>query len=58
MRITNIEAIPLEVELNKTVFDANYTMKNKPALLVKVFTDEGVVGIGEDGVEQENISYN
>ncbi len=47
MRITNIEAIPLEVELNKTVFDANYTMKNKPALLVKVFTDEGVVGIGE-----------
>ena len=47
MRITDIQTIPLEVELNETVYDANYTMKNKPALLVLVFTDDGVIGIGE-----------
>ena len=47
MRIIDIRTIPLEVVLDETVFDANYTMKNKPALLVEVVTDEGLVGIGE-----------
>ena len=47
MRITDIRTIPLEVELHDTVYDANYTMKNKPALLVQVFTDDGLIGIGE-----------
>ncbi|MCH1425052.1 MAG: mandelate racemase/muconate lactonizing enzyme family protein [Burkholderiales bacterium] len=47
MRIIDIRTIPLEVVLHETVFDANYTMKNKPALLVEVITDEGLVGIGE-----------
>ena len=47
MRITDIQTIPLEVELHETVYDANYTMKNKPALLVQVFTDDGLIGIGE-----------
>lgn len=47
MRITDIRTIPLEVELHETVYDANYTMKNKPALLVQVFTDDGLIGIGE-----------
>ena len=47
MRIIDIRTIPLEVVLHETVYDANYTMKNKPALLVEVVTDEGLVGIGE-----------
>ncbi|MEJ6649220.1 MAG: mandelate racemase/muconate lactonizing enzyme family protein [Burkholderiales bacterium] len=47
MRITDIQTIPLEVELHETVYDANYTMKNKPALLVQVFTDDGLIGLGE-----------
>ena len=47
MRITDIRTIPLEVELHETVYDANYTMKNKPALLIQVFTDDGLIGIGE-----------
>ncbi|MDA0237997.1 MAG: mandelate racemase/muconate lactonizing enzyme family protein [Proteobacteria bacterium] len=47
MRITDIQTIPLEVELHETVYDANYTMKNKPALLVQIFTDDGLIGIGE-----------
>ena len=47
MRITDLRTIPLEVELHETVYDANYTMKNKPALLVQVFTDDGLIGIGE-----------
>ncbi|MDC1311576.1 mandelate racemase/muconate lactonizing enzyme family protein [Burkholderiales bacterium] len=47
MRIIDIRTIPLEVVLQETVYDANYTMKNKPALLVEVITDEGLVGTGE-----------
>ena len=47
MRITEIRTIPLEAPLNETVYDANYTMKNKPALLVQIMTDTGEYGIGE-----------
>ncbi len=47
MRITDVRTIAVEVKLPQTVFDANYTMATKPALLVEVYTDEGVVGIGE-----------
>ena len=47
MRITDIRTIAVEVKLKQTVFDANYTMATKPALLVEVDTDEGVVGLGE-----------
>jgi L-alanine-DL-glutamate epimerase-like enolase superfamily enzyme len=47
MRITDIRTIAVEVKLQQTVFDANYTMATKPALLVEVHTDDGVIGIGE-----------
>ena len=47
MRITDIRTIAVEVSLEQTVYDANYTMATKPALLVEVETDEGVVGLGE-----------
>jgi L-alanine-DL-glutamate epimerase-like enolase superfamily enzyme len=47
MRISDIRTIAVEVNLEQTVFDANYTMATKPALLVEVHTDEGLVGIGE-----------
>ncbi len=47
MRITDIQTIAVEVNLKQTVFDANYTMATKPALLVEVHTDEGLVGLGE-----------
>jgi len=47
MRITDIRTIAVEVRLPQTVFDANYTMATKPALLVEVHTDDGVVGLGE-----------
>ena len=47
MRITDIRTIAVEVKLPQTVFDANYTMATKPALLVEVETDDGVVGLGE-----------
>jgi len=47
MRITDVRTIAVEVKLQQTVFDANYTMATKPALLVEVDTDEGVVGLGE-----------
>jgi L-alanine-DL-glutamate epimerase-like enolase superfamily enzyme len=47
MRITDVRTIAVEVNLKQTVFDANYTMATKPALLVEVVTDEGLVGLGE-----------
>src|SRR4026207_903607 len=47
MRITDIRTIAVEVKLSKPVYDANYTMATKPALLVEVETDEGLVGLGE-----------
>ena len=47
MRITDVRTIPVVVKLPKPVFDANYTMATKPALLVEVETDQGLVGLGE-----------
>lgn len=47
MRISDIRTIAVEVKLPKSVYDANYTMATKPALLVEVETDQGLVGLGE-----------
>jgi D-arabinonate dehydratase len=47
MKITAVRTIPLEVTLRETVFDANYRMATKPALLVEVETDQGLIGLGE-----------
>src|SRR5260370_644959 len=47
MRITDVRTIAVEVKLAKPVFDANYTMATKPALLVEIETDQGLVGLGE-----------
>jgi L-alanine-DL-glutamate epimerase-like enolase superfamily enzyme len=47
MKITDITTIQLNYPLERAVYDANYTMSTKPALLVEVRTDEGVTGIGE-----------
>ena len=47
MRITDIRCIPVECPLPQPVYDANYIMATKPALLVEVETDAGLVGLGE-----------
>jgi L-alanine-DL-glutamate epimerase-like enolase superfamily enzyme len=47
MRIRDVRTIPVECPLPQPVFDANYIMATKPALLVEVETDEGLVGLGE-----------
>ena len=47
MRITDVRCIPVECPLAQPVYDANYIMATKPALLVEVETDEGLVGLGE-----------
>lgn len=47
MKITDVVTIQLNYPLEKAVYDSNYTMSTKPALLVEVRTDEGVTGIGE-----------
>jgi L-alanine-DL-glutamate epimerase-like enolase superfamily enzyme len=47
MRIRDVRTIPVECRLAQPVFDANYIMATKPALLVEVETDEGLIGLGE-----------
>ena len=47
MKIRDIRTLPVEVRLPQPVFDANYIMATKPALLVEVETDDGLVGLGE-----------
>lgn len=47
MRITDVRTIAVETKIQQTMFDANYTMATKPALLVEVDTDEGITGLGE-----------
>jgi L-alanine-DL-glutamate epimerase-like enolase superfamily enzyme len=47
VRIRDIRTLPVEVRLPQPVFDANYIMATKPALLVEVETDDGLVGLGE-----------
>ena len=47
MRICDVRTIPVECPLPRPVFDANYIMATKPALLVEVETDAGLVGLGE-----------
>ncbi len=47
MRIRDVRTIPLEYPLPQPVFDANYIMATKPALLVEVETEDGLIGLGE-----------
>lgn len=46
MKITHITTTYLNYPLERAVYDANYTMSTKRALLVAVRTDEGMTGIG------------
>src|SRR5688572_5770220 len=47
MKITAVRTICVEWPLPSPVYDANYVMATKPALLVEVETSDGLVGIGE-----------
>ena len=47
MKITDVRTISVEWPLPRPVYDANYVMATKPALLVEVETSEGLVGVGE-----------
>lgn len=47
MKIRDVRTLAVEYTLPTPVFDANYTMATKPALLVEVETDAGLVGLGE-----------
>jgi len=47
VKIRDVRTISVEYTLPRPVFDANYTMASKPALLVEVETDTGLLGLGE-----------
>lgn len=47
MKIRDVRTLAVEYTLPTPVFDANYMMATKPALLVEVETDAGLVGLGE-----------
>jgi len=47
MKITKIEAIPLKFSMDKPIWDAQHYIPARQTLLVKVQTDEGIIGWGE-----------
>ncbi|MEX2422975.1 MAG: mandelate racemase/muconate lactonizing enzyme family protein [Acidimicrobiia bacterium] len=51
MRIERIEVIPLEVPLGKTFHGSYYSMDSRATLIVRVHTDDGVVGESYNGDE-------
>lgn len=51
MRITGVEIIPLEVPLGRTFRGSKYQMSERATLVVRVHTDEGLVGETYNGDE-------
>ena len=47
MKITSIKAIPVRYEMNYEIWDSQSRFSGRQAILVRVETDEGVVGWGE-----------
>ncbi len=47
MKIRDIRTIPLKYTLPKTLYDANFAIKETLSLLVEVETEDGLVGVGE-----------
>ncbi|HWE61108.1 MAG TPA: mandelate racemase/muconate lactonizing enzyme family protein [Chloroflexota bacterium] len=47
MIITDVTIIPLSYPLPQPMADAIHYIPNRPALLVQVHTDEGIIGLGE-----------
>lgn len=47
MKITKIEAIGLSYPLDKPIWDSQHYIASRNCVLVKVYTDEGFIGIGE-----------
>ena len=55
MKIVNVEAIPVRVPLTKPIVMSHITVHQSDNVLVKVTTDDGVVGWGE-GVEATDLT--
>ncbi|MGI9604683.1 MAG: mandelate racemase/muconate lactonizing enzyme family protein [Acidimicrobiales bacterium] len=55
MKITSIEAIPITVPLSKPIVMSHITVERSHNVLVKVTTDDGLVGWGE-GVEATDLT--
>ncbi|MCM3759992.1 mandelate racemase/muconate lactonizing enzyme family protein [Alkalihalobacillus oceani] len=47
MKITEIETIPLAAELQEPIWDAQHYIPKRQALIIKVYTDQGLIGLGE-----------
>lgn len=47
MKIVKIEAIPVRYEMGFEIWDSQSRFSGRQAVLVKVYTDEGIVGYGE-----------
>lgn len=50
MKITNLESLPLEIPITQPIKMANAIIQKADILLLRIFTDEGLVGIGECAV--------
>lgn len=49
MKITKIECLPLLYKYDDPIYDALFIARQRQALIIKVYTDSGIVGIGEAG---------
>jgi L-alanine-DL-glutamate epimerase-like enolase superfamily enzyme len=47
MKITKVEAIGLSYPLEKPIWDSQHHIASRNCVLVKVYTDEGFIGVGE-----------
>ena len=47
MKITKIECLPLVFPYDEPIYDAIFKAGHRQALLVRIYTDEGIIGIGE-----------
>lgn len=52
MLITDVTAIKLRYPMDVAMADAIHYMPDRPVLLVRVHTDEGIVGLGEVAVNR------
>lgn len=53
MKITKVECIPVTLKLHKEVMMSGGALKGSTCVLVKIHTDEGIVGIADSGGTSE-----
>jgi L-alanine-DL-glutamate epimerase-like enolase superfamily enzyme len=56
MKITKIECFPVFLRLDKLMLFGVHVIPGSDAVVVKIHTDEGIIGVGETGTASLNYS--